>query len=421
MMANDLRSDFPAISTPAQADGPLKPSAPNIYLDNAATTHKPRVVLDAESGFYRDFNANPYRSQHKAGIRATKLYNACRDMIATFIGADSDEVIFTRNATEGLNLLAYSWGLNELGKDDRIVLPIYEHHSNLVPWQMVAKKTGAELVFLYPDDDGLITDEEIKRVVTDKTKLISCAHISNVYGCSSPVSSLVAAARSVGARVFLDCAQSVAHMPLDFRAMDVDAAVFSGHKAYAPMGIGVLYIKRKLMSNLEPFMYGGEMIDQVSKLTSTFQDGPQRFEAGTPNVAGAFSLVSALDYLMQIGWGTIQASEHALTKQLMDGLKRIKGVQIIGSTDAEKRACCLVSFTNDLLNTEDIAYELDAAGIAVRAGTHCAQVLHNYLKLTASLRISPCFYNTSEEIDRCLQVIEEMPQRINRRLISSLP
>jgi cysteine desulfurase/selenocysteine lyase len=377
--------------------------------------------MDAEIGFYRDFNANPYRSQHKASRRATQIYDACRVVVADFIGVDSDEVIFTQGTTGGINLLAYAWGLKELKGGDRIVLPIYEHHSNLLPWQMVCRKTGAELHYLQTDESGAISDEEIARAVTDKTKLISCAHISNVYACASPLEALVAAGKAVGARVFLDCAQSVAHLPLELHSLEVDAAAFSGHKVYAPMGIGVLYVRRDLLADLEPFLYGGEMIDQVARQTATYQSGPRRFEAGTPNVAGTFGLVSALDYLQQVGWDYIQMTEAVLMKQLLDGLQGIKGINIVGSEDMNGRPGSLISFSNNLLNTEDIAFELDAAGVAVRAGTHCAQPLHNYLKLTASLRISPCFYNTSEEIDRCLQLLDEMPQRINRRIISSLP
>lgn len=404
-----VRADFPAL---AQS---------GIYLDNAATTHKPKMVLDAESSFYHSFNANPYRAQHTAGRKVTQLYEASRNIVADYIGADTNEVIFTRNTTESLNLLAYAWALKELTEKDRIVLPIYEHHSNLVPWQMVSRQTGAQLTYLYPDKDGIITQQEIEKVVTPDTALITCAHISNVYGSASPVEALVEAAQAVGARVFLDCAQSVAHMPLDLHALQVDAAAFSGHKVYGPLGIGVLYVKHEMLQSMEPFMLGGEMIDQVMERTATYQEGPRRFEAGTPPVAGAFGLAHALDYLYQIGWDEISQKESRLTQMLLEGLKEIKGVRIIGSEDPQKRAGSLVSFTYSPLNTIDVAYDLDLAGIAIRAGAQCAQPLHRHLRLPGSLRISPCFYNTEDEIDRCLQRLQGAPRRMSQRMISNFP
>ena len=408
-LSTTIRADFPGL---AQA---------GIYLDNAATTHKPQLVLDAEKSFYQNFTANPYRAQHRAGRKATQLYETSRGIVADYLGADVNEVIFTRNTTEGINLLAYSWGLKNLGPDDRIVLPIYEHHSNLVPWQMVSQQTGAELCFMYPNEDGLITSEEIARVVTANTALIGCAHISNVYGTASPVEALVQAAQAVGARVFLDCAQSVAHMPLNLHELGVDAAALSGHKVYGPMGIGVLYVRRGLLEGLEPFLLGGEMIDQVYEQSASFLQGPRRFEAGTPPVPGAYGLAHALDYLYQIGWDRIAQTERELLIQLLEGLNDMEGVQIIGSPQACKRAGCLVSFTYSPLNTQDVAYDLDLGGVAIRAGAQCAQPLHRYLGLEASLRISPCLYNTADEIDRCLQLLREAPRRISRRMISSLP
>ncbi|MCL2883749.1 MAG: aminotransferase class V-fold PLP-dependent enzyme [Coriobacteriia bacterium] len=405
-----LRADFPALT-----------AQPGAYLDNAATTHKPQIVLDSVSGFYRDFNANPYRSQHRAAKQATELYEGCRRVVADHIGASSQEVIFTRNTTESLNLLAYAWGLHELKAGDRIVLPIYEHHSNLVPWQFVAQQTGAELAFMYPNEAGQITAAEVERVVTAKTKLISCAQVSNVYASASPVGLLVEAAKSVGARVFLDCAQSVAHLPLRLHDLDVDAAAFSGHKAYAPMGIGVLYVRAELLEQMRPFLYGGEMIDQVYEQESSYLEGPRRFEAGTPNVAGAFGLAVAIDYLQVLGFQTVAEIEAALMGQLLKGLAGIAGLEVIGSLDPADRAGSLVSFYYPLLNTADVAFELDASGFAVRAGTHCTQPLHRFLKLPTSLRVSPCFYNTPDEIAGFLEALNEVPARISRRVISSLP
>lgn len=416
---SSYRKDFPALD--AACGQPARQRYPLAYLDNAATTHKPSAVLDAVEGYYRECNANPYRGTYRSSVVSTGLYEGSRTIVADFIGARADEVIFTRNATEALNLVARCYAIDELGPGDEIVLSLSEHHSNLVPWQQVCKKTGASLTYLRPDENGRIRDEEIDRAIGPATKLVALAHVSNVLGTVFPIEKIAARAHDVGARIVCDCAQSAAHRPLDVKELGIDFAAFSGHKMYAPMGIGVLYADRELLEAMQPLLFGGEMIDSVHAYDSTFETGPKRFEAGTPNVAGAIGLAAAIDYLGRIGFDEIGRIEHELATRLLDGLRAIDSVRILGNPYATLDRSGVVSFTVSGAHPQDIALVLDSENIAIRSGSHCAQPLHRALGIEASCRVSPCFYNTPEDIDRFLNATEDARRTISRRIMSVFP
>ena len=411
--------DFPALCAREGEIGYT--SNPLAYLDNAATTHKPSIVLETVEGYYRECNANPYRGTYRTSIVSTQLYEGSRSIVAHFIGADAEEIVFTRNATESLNLVACSYALDNLAPGDEIVLPLSEHHSNLVTWQQVCEKTGAKLVYMRPDENGRLRDDEIEQKITGATKLVALAHVSNVLGSVFPVEKIVQQAHGVGAVVVLDCAQSAARLPLDMGALDVDFAAFSGHKLYAPMGIGVLYAKRELLGQMKPFLFGGEMIDSVREYHSTFESGPKRFEAGTPNVAGALGLATAIDYIQRIGFDEIMRIEHELATRLLDGMRAIDSVRILGNPYATMDRTGVVAFTVAGAHPQDIALVLDGENIAIRTGSHCAQPLHRALGIESSCRVSPCFYNTPAEIDRFLNTIESVRRTISRRIMSVFP
>lgn len=394
---------------------------PFAYLDNAATTHKPAVVLEAIDTYYRVHNANPYRGAYQMSVEATFLYESARSFVAAFIGASSQEIIFTRNTTEALNLVAYSYALENLHEGDQIVLPVSEHHSNLVVWQFVCRKTGAELIYMYPDEYGRFSDEEIERKIGPKTKLLALAQVSNVLGTINPVNLIVEKAHAQGAKVVLDCAQSIAHRPLDVKALDLDFAAFSGHKMYAPMGIGVLYAKEELLASMEPFLYGGEMIDAVQAYESTFEEGPKRFEAGTPHIEGAIGLATAIDYLQSVGFETIETIEKMLTQRLLEGLQSLGEVQIYGNPYPTEDRTGVVAFNIKGTYPQDVALMLDEKGIAIRSGSHCAQPLHKWLGIESSCRVSPCFYNTIDDIDLFLEVLAQARRNISKRIMSVFP
>lgn len=410
------RDDFLALSEALSEGAP-----PFIYLDNAATTQKPQAVLQAIEGFYQEFNANPYRGLYRRSRVATQIYEGSRRVVADFVGAAPDEIVFTRNTTEALNLVAYSWGLANLKAKDQVALLISEHHSNLVVWQFVAAQTGAELVYLYPTRQGHLSVEEINAKIGPRTRIVACAQVSNVLGSVYPIEALTRRAHEQGALVVCDCAQSVAHLPLNLHQLDVDFAAFSGHKMYGPMGIGVLYAKASLLAELRPFLYGGEMIDQVWDTHASYLKGPRRFEAGTPNVAGAFGLAAAIDYLQQTGFENIQRIEQALTTQLLVGLSSLSDVRVIGDPQASEGRLGVVAFTLNGMAPDRVARVLDADGIAIRSGSHCAQPLHRALMLEASCRVSPCFYNTAAEIERFLVSLSTAKERDNRHIMSTLP
>ena len=393
-------------------DFPLLRESPLIYLDNSATTQRPECVLKACETFYQNYNANPLRGIYALGQEATERYEEARESVRKFLNASStEEIIFTRNATESLNLVAYSYGLSHLKPGDEIVVSILEHHSNLLPWRYVAKKTGAALKYLECELDGKITEEQISSVFSEKTKLVAITMLSNVLGCRTPLDAIVKEARKSGAAVVVDAAQSVPHMAVDVQRIDADFLAFSGHKMFGPMGIGVLYGKKKLLLEMEPFLLGGEMIQSVTREEVQWAQLPHRFEAGTVNAAGAWGLKAAIEYIGRIGYETIAERERKLTAQALEGLHKIPHIQIQGSDKAEEHLGIL-SFTLEGVHPHDVSSILDADGIAVRAGHHCAQPLLEHLNVSATTRISLAFYNTPEEIDAFLKSIASVRRRM---------
>ncbi len=387
-----IRKDFPTLSV--QVNG-----KPLVYLDNAATTHKPLPVLDAMKDYYYRFNANPHRGAHYLGVLATEMYEKAREKVREFINARSTrEIIFTRNATESLNLIAYSYGMKFVEKDDEIVICISEHHSNIVPWQKIAKLKGANLKYLYINDDFRLDMEEVNSKITEKTKVVSIAQMSNVLGTIYPVKEIIEIAHSKGAIAIIDGAQSVPHMKVDVQDLDADFLVFSGHKMLGPMGIGVLYGKEEILENMPPFLMGGDMIEYVEEQSTTFAELPHRFEAGTPNVEGAVGLAAAIDYLNEIGLDNICKYEKELTAYALEKLREIPYVKIYGPLDLENRGG-VISFELEGCHPHDVSTIVDTYGVAIRAGHHCAQPLMKFLKAPATSRISFYFYNTKSEID----------------------
>lgn len=369
-----------------------------VYLDSAATTHKPQAVIRAIADQLAYQNGSPHRGAHKGSVTATQLYVHAKQKVAAFIhAANEDQIIFTKNATEALNLIAYSYGLNQVKAHQNMVVAITAHHSNLVPWQMVAKQTGAELRFLYIDQTGAFTPESLAHIDTN-TALVAFPIISNAYGIVHPVESLISAAKAVGAVTVLDAAQAVGHMPIDVQHWDCDFLVFSGHKLFAPQGIGVLYGKQSSLENLKPFLLGGDMIAYVTEQDTDFADLPNRLEAGTQNVTGAVGLAAAIDYIDSIGLSHIQAHEQSLVAYALKQLKELPWIRIIGPADSSLRGG-LISFEVEDIHPHDVASLLDERGIAIRAGHHCCQPLMAFLKVPASCRISFSIYNDQQDVD----------------------
>ena len=400
-MKRDYRQDFPLLR-----------ENPIVYLDSAATAQRPDVVIEAEMEFYRKYNANPLRGLYSLGIEATDRYEEARECVAKFIhAASAKEIIFTRNATESLNLVAYSYGLSHLRKGDEIVVSILEHHSNQLPWRKVAEKTGAVVKYLECDRQGHISDADLQAAFSEKTKLVAVTQVSNVLGIRTPIEKIVALARKSGAVVVLDAAQSTPHMEVDVQKLGVDFLAFSGHKLMAPMGIGVLYGRKELLSEMPPFLTGGEMIRTVTRDKVVYAELPHKFEAGTVNGAGAWALAAAIRYLQEVGYEQIQKQELLLTTQLMDGLKKVPHVQVQGSPDP-KEHCGIVSFTIDGVHPHDVSSILDADGIAVRAGHHCAQPLIQQIGVMSTTRASMYFYNTEEDIEKLLASVQTIRRRM---------
>ena len=382
-----------------RADFPLLDSSDVIYMDNAATSQRPQVVLDAMNEFYKHHNANPLRGVYKLSVEATEDYENARAKVAKFINASgSEEIVFTRNATESLNLVAYSYGLNNIKAGDEIVVSILEHHSNMLPWQMVAKATGANLVFLECEEDGEITKAEIDSKINENTKIVACTQISNVLGIPTPIEYIIEKAHSVGAIAVVDGAQSIPHKKIDVKALDADFFAFSGHKLCGPMGIGVLYGKKELLDAMPPFLSGGEMIEYVTRDSATYAELPHKFEAGTVNAEGAVGLAAAIDYIEGVGYDKIEAIEKELSAYAIETLSKNKYVRILGSKDPGKHSG-IINFILEGVHPHDVSTILDSKGIAVRAGHHCAQPLLQYLKINSTTRASLSFYNTKEEID----------------------
>ena len=383
-----------------------------IYIDNAATAQRPSVVIEAEKKFYEESNANPLRGFYPLSLAATKAYEDARKTVQNFIHADSEkEIIFTRNTTESLNLVAYSYALHHLKPGDEIAVSIMEHHSNLLPWQMAAKTTGATLHYLECEKDGTLTDETLLEGITSKTKIVAVAQVSNVLGCVNPIRKIADMAHKAGAVIVVDAAQSAPHMPVNVKELDADFLAFSGHKLMGPMGIGVLYGRQELLEEMPPFLTGGEMIDSVTREGAVFAELPHKFEAGTVNAAGAAGLAAAIHYMEQIGFDTVEKRELELTRRAMEGLKKVPHVHIIGSDDPANHTG-IVSFTIDNVHPHDVSEIMAADGIAVRAGHHCAQPLLTYLGVHNTTRASFMFYNTPEEIDAFVESVANVRRRM---------
>lgn len=393
-------------------DFPLLQTNRTIYIDNAATAQKPAVVIEAEKQFYEESNANPLRGFYPLSLRATEVYENARVTVRDFIHADSEkEIIFTRNTTEGLNLVAYSYACHHLKPGDEIAVTIMEHHSNLLPWQMAAQVTGATLRYLECEPDGTLTDETLEIGINEHTRLLAVGHVSNVLGCVNPVRKMADRAHAFGAVVVVDAAQSAPHMPIDVHELQADFLAFSGHKLMAPMGIGVLYGKEALLEEMPPFMTGGEMISSVSREGAVFAELPHKFEAGTVNAAGAAGLAAAIHYIEEVGFETIEARELQLTRRAMEGLAKIPHVHVIGSEKPENHTG-IVAFTIEQVHPHDVSEILAADGIDVRAGHHCAQPLLTYLKVYNTTRASFMFYNTPEEVDAFVKSVSEVRRKM---------
>ena len=378
-------------------DFPVFENHPCIYLDSAATSQRPASVIEAEKHFYETMNANPLRGLYDLSVKATEAYENARRDVAEFINAEEPErIIFTRNASESLNLVAYSYGLSNVKSGDEIVTTVMEHHSNMLPWQMVAERTGARIVYIEPDKEGFIPDEEIRSKITEKARLVAIGHVSNVLGVKNPVEKIIERAHKLGAVVVVDGAQAVPHMQVDIKQLDADFYAFSGHKMLAPMGIGVLYGKRELLEKMPPFLVGGEMIESVSLDRVTYAGIPHKFEAGTVNAAGAYGLSAAIKYLKEIGFDEIRRIEDSLTEQIFDGLHKCEYIHIQGP-EAPKKHNGIISFTIDGVHPHDISSILDGDGINIRAGHHCAEPLMRFLGVGSTARASLYLYNDEED------------------------
>lgn len=400
-MHYDYRNDFPLLM-----------QNKIIYIDNAATSQRPQCVIDAEGDFYKNYNANPLRGLYSLSVEATEVYENAREAVRKFIGAEkSNEIIFTRNTTESLNLVAYSYGLSNVKKGDEIVVSIMEHHSDLLPWQMVAETCGAELKFIECAKDGSIDLEKVKELITSRTKIVAMTQVSNVLGREYPVKEIAKLAHEKGAVMVVDGAQSTPHMRVDVTDLDADFFAFSGHKLLAPMGIGVLYGKEELLEKMPPFLSGGEMIDSVTRTSAVYAELPHKFEAGTVNSAGAAGLKAAIDYIEKVGFDYIGEREIALTSRAIEKMKKIPHVNIIGSENADEHTG-IVTFTIDNVHPHDISEILAADGIAVRAGHHCAQPLLTHLGLNSTARASFAFYNTEDEVDKFTDSVATIRERM---------
>ena len=379
------------------------------YLDNGATTQKPEQMIQSLCGYYGGCNANPHRGAYALSVQATDIYENARKRTAQFIKARRpEEIIFTKNATEALNLVAYSYGLSNVQAGDEIVISVSEHYSNLVPWQFVAKSKGAVLKYIYLEKDGNLSQEDIETKITDKTKIVAVTQVSNVLGLKNDVKAIVRKAHSVGAVAVIDGSQSVAHMAVDVADMDADFFAFSGHKMLSPMGIGVLYGKYELLDAMPPFLMGGDMIEYVQEQDTTWAEVPAKFEAGTQNVGGAAGLTAAIDYLEKITFESIEAIEKELVDYALPQLRELPYVELYGCDSEQDNKTGIIAFNIKDVHPHDVATILDSYGVAVRAGHHCAQPLHRYLDLNASCRASFYLYNTREDIDRWLNAVKKV-------------
>ena len=388
-----IREDFPILNRKVRDGKRL------IYLDNAATTQKPMQVIEAIHDYYLNYNANIHRAVHQLAEEATNAYEGARDKVAKFVNASREEIIFVRNATEAINLVAYAWGRENVNKGDKVVITEFEHHSNIVPWQLLTQEKNAKLEYIRINDDGLlILDDLYNLLAQNSVKLVSVGHMSNVLGTIAPVKDIIKACHENNVRVLVDGAQSVPHMPVDVQKLDCDFMAFSAHKMLGPTGVGVLYAKREHLEKMRPFIAGSDMIKEVHKYETRWNDLPWKYESGTPNIADVIGYGVAIDYLNRIGMQNIRDHEKELTKYALDRITGVKGVHLYGTPDVEYRGG-VISFNFGDIHPHDLATILDEDGVAIRSGHHCAQVLMERLGVAATSRASFYIYNTKEEVD----------------------
>ena len=399
---NEYLRDFPILQTKMNG-------RPIVYLDNGATTQKPETVIRAVADYCTYCNANPHRGAYELSVKATDIYERARARTQQFIGAARpEEVVFTKNATEALNLVAYSYGLANVREGDEIVITISEHHSNIVPWQFVAKSRGAVLKYIYLGEDGNLSEADIAQQITERTKIVAVTQVSNVLGLVNDVRVVADRAHAVGAVVVVDGSQSVPHIKVDVQAMDADFFAFSGHKMLSPMGIGVLYGKYNILDAMPPFLFGGDMIDYVGEQETTFAELPAKFEAGTQNVSGASGLIAAIDYLDKIGFDRIEAIERDLLSYALPQLRELPFVELYGCDSTRGNKTGIITFNVKDVHPHDVSTILDSYGVAIRAGHHCAQPLMRYLGQNATCRASFYLYNTHEDIDQFIAALKKV-------------
>ncbi len=389
----DIKKDFPILKNTNM-----------VYLDSGATTQKPEKVLNAISEYYEKSNANPHRGAYDLSIEATRLYDEAREKVAKFINSnDEKQIVFTRNATESLNLIAYCYGLENLKKDDKVLLSIMEHHSNLVPWQYVSKKTGAQIEYMYTNKEGKLDEKELEKI-TEGVKIVAITQVSNVLGTINNVKEIIKRAHEIGAIVVVDASQSVPHMKVDVKDLDADFLVFSGHKMLAPLGIGVLYGKKKLLNDTKPFLFGGDMIEYVYEEETTFAEVPTKFEAGTQNVEGAIGLKAAIEYLEDIGMENVEKIEKDILEYALEKLQELDFIEIYGPKNIEEHAS-VISFNIKGIHPHDVATVLNNNGVCIRSGNHCAQPLLRYMGIDSTCRASFYIYNTKEDVDKLIEAL----------------
>ena len=396
MILEEIKKDFPLLENRDIA-----------YLDSGATTQKPKQVIEAIEKYYKNNNANPHRGAYSLSIEATEQYENTRTKIAEFINAKHrEEIIFSKNATESLNLIAYSYGIEKLKKDEEVVISIMEHHSNLVPWQKVTKKTGSKLKYMYINENYEIPDEEIENKITEKTKIVGITHISNVLGTRNNIKKIIKYAHKKGAIVIVDASQSIPHIKIDVQDLNADFLVFSGHKMLAPLGIGVLYGKREILNNMTPFLMGGDMIEYVYEQETTFAPLPNKFEAGTQNVEGVIGLGAAIDYIQKIGYDKIQEKENEVIKYARQELSKLNYLKLYLTPNSQNHSS-VISFNINGVHPHDVASILDSENVCVRSGNHCAQPLMRFLGIDSTCRASFYFYNTKEDVDKLVTALNK--------------
>ena len=397
-------------------DFPILENRKITYLDSGATTQKPKQVIESLKEFYEKYNANPHRGAYSLSIEATEKYEETRTKIAKFINTKHrEEIIFTKNASESLNLIAYSYGMDNLKKDDEVVISIMEHHSNLVPWQKVTKATESKLNYMYINDEFELSDEEIESKITDKTKIVGITHVSNVLGTINNIQKIIKYAHKKGAVVVVDASQSIPHMKIDVQELDADFLVFSGHKMLAPLGIGVLYGKREILNKMSPFLMGGDMIEYVYEQETTFAPLPNKFEAGTQNVEGVIGLGAAIDYIEKIGYDEIQKIENEVVEYAREKLSKLDFITLYLTPNKENHSG-VISFNINGVHPHDVASILDSEGVCIRSGNHCAQPLMRYLGIDSTCRASFYFYNTKEDVDILINALNKAYNMFKRYL-----